>query len=675
MDNTNCTCPPDEESIAWPRDKIDAVRDSARHRQSWRRDAARAHEYFDGNQFDAELSEKFRQHELNKHGVNGVRRWISSILGSNEQQMSDWIVRCDAGGDDCDDLSEALSYEMKCAETKTNADRACLNALGNMVKGGIGWVEVGRHDDPFRPTPYSVEALPWREMFWDGAALRPDLTDADWFRRVKYYKRDVVSSSFAGSEDVVRLAGTEYDTAQWTDAEDYERSDYNNRDASIWVGQQANPELDLVCVNEIRYRVTVKGYVVDTPGGVKAFDEKDERHLRAYLDGKVEPRPAQYRRWRQAFWVGPHRLLDRWHSPAGGECGWVPFGCFMEDKTAIFYGYVRDMIPLQDEGNLRRAKAEWGMDNAMIIADHDRVADWDDARRAVSVRNGIIALNGDKPNGLFQIDRNRESSQADIEMYRDAMTNMGYVHGLDAPFVGTPTSKDQSGVAMNTMIMQSQVSLGTPRANFLEARRRVGGLLLEEIIADMNKPRRLGYTTKDGKKKALAINQPGDDGKTIDPRAVRRSIVLDDVPSTASFRQQQYGQLVAAVQSMGPQMQAIFAPLMIELSDMPNRKENAAMARKMMGQAAPETDEEIAAAKQAAEQKQALDTLNMRGLAAKVLLDEAAAQKVMIDAQRLGAQTEKTEADTQMVLMEIKALVMQLAAQQVQAEQPAQYQW
>lgn len=664
---------PDEESIAWGREKIYQIRESAKHRQSWRRDAARAHEYFDGNQFDAELSEKFRQRELNKIVVNGVKRWVSSILGSSEQQLSDWTVRCDSLDGEYDDLAEALSYEMKYAESLTHADRSCLNALGNMVKGGIGWVEVGRSDDPFRETPYLVETLPWREMFWDGSAIQPSLRDAEWFRRVKYYKRSMVEQAFPDSKDIIRLSGTEHDYVAWNDAEQYERNDYGQRDSSIWVGAQADPSLDLICVNEIRYRVTINGYVVYTPGGARAFDEHNEAHLRAYNEGLVEPRPANYKRWRQAFWIGPHRLLDRWHSPAGGECGWVPFVCFMEDRTATVYGYVRDMIPMQDEANVRRAKAEWGMDNATIIADHDSVLDWDDARRAVNVRNGIIALDGSKPSSRFNIDRNRESTQSDIEMYRDAMQNMGYIHGLDAPFVGTPTSKDQSGVAMNTMIAQSHISLGAPRANFLEARRRVGELLLDEIIADMDQPRRLSYTTKGGKKSSLNINQPDEDGNKLDPRIVKRHVIVDDVPSTASYRQQQYNQLVNTVRSMSPEMQSLFAPLLIELSDLPNRQEYADMAKKVLGQDQPETDEEKAAADQAQQQKQALDELNMRALAAKIAIDEATAKKMMADMEKIGAQTEKTQTDEQKVLMEIKEMVMRMQ----QPAQPAEaaYSW
>lgn len=644
-------CPEAERQYAATRDTVAQWRNETRDRQQWRRDSATAIEYWDGNQFPPDLARKFRERGLPMIVHNCIKRWINSVVGMLERNQTDGVVRIEDPR--LQALELALSQHLKEAERMTGADRACLNAMDYAIKGGIGWVEVGEHSDPFR-YPDRVEDLPWREMDWDTSALRADLDDAQWFRRLKKYPRSVLMRAFPDKASLIHMAGGETDMVSWYEPEILERDVNSWRDTSRWIGL-GRQQRELVSVSEFRYRVMVDGYVVMTQGGPVIFDEKNEEHLQAYYAGLVEPMPATYRRVRQSFWLGPYCLLDRWNPRPDHDIGWVPFICYIEDQTGAPYGLIRDMMTLQDEINATKGKMHWSMDSATIIGDKDRVEDWDDAREAVNRRDGIIVLQkSQNPNAEFKIDRHGGITQWQLEAYRDATAKIGYVHGLEAPVAGGRSSSDQSGVSQQIQIDQSVTSLGRPMANYRESRRRVLDLLLNQRIAKLSAggAEELRYKDRDGSKKAVQVNVPVqlEDGteETLTLSKLKRTTVLDDTPSTPTYRSQQFLQIIDTLRSMPEDAQRLLIPAMFEMSDLPNRDMYADLARKMLGMGGDKTPEEEADEQRAKQMQRLMEEMTVALAEAKALNEQAKARK--------------TQAETVAIEQDVKHQEMTVAA-------------
>lgn len=642
---------PDEAQYAADRTQVNQWRQQSMQVNRWRADSMKAHEYWDGNQFDEELAEKYRQRGLPMLAENCIKRWINTVVGQQAINQVDGVVKIEDNR--FEHFAEAMSAKLKQAEALSAADKACLLAFDAGIKGGLGWVEVGDPVDPF-DYEHRAEVIPWREMFWDMSAKKFGLYDADWFRRVRGYRRSDLLPWFSDKAELLKGIGTGSDDTAWMESERYERDSLMMRDPSRWTMANGSMQ-DMIALNEIRYRVLVNGYAIKTPRGVELFDLQNPMHVEAYNRGIVDPKPCTYRRVRQAFWAGPHRLLDRWCPVPNNEIGWVPFQCYVEDRTGVPYGLIRDMLSLQDEINTRKAKAAWSMDQTTIIADDDATKNWNQVRQAVNRRDGIILLDGTKQNKRFELDRHPGLTASNMQMYNDAKATIGYVHGLDAPFAGTPSAPGQSGVAIEGLVQQSNAALGMPIDNFRMSRRRVLNLLLDRIVADLgDQPTVIRYQrSADKAHRTLAVNVPVqmEDGtvEIMSPRTIKMQLVLDETPSTATYRQVQYNRILDALRSMPPEAQAILLPAMFEMSELPNRQMYADMARKQLGIGEPKNEAEAKAMAEEQAKKDAEAALVQRAAEAKVALDEARAKQL--------------ESQTTEALQTMQATMQQLLAQ------------
>lgn len=658
---SNAQATPDEQPFAADMGKVLGWREQALRRNQWRKDSLKAIEYADGNQFDWELREKYREEQLPLLYENCIRRWVSTTVGQVAQNMTDGIVRVEDNR--YEHFGDAMSAALKEAERMSRTDMACVRAWDHSVKAGIGWIEVGDPIDPFQ-YDHRVELLPWREMWWDMTDRTPDLRYAEWFRRIKFARRNDLIRAFPAYADFIRGAGIANDVP-FDEIERYERNELWQRDSSQW-SQPDDP--DMVSANEFRYRVWVNGYVMRTPAGVQIFDENDPQHLALYQQGLVDPQPTRYRRVRQAYWIGSRCIYDNWLQLANNEIGWVPFIYALEDRTGVPYGMVRDMIALQDEINTRKAKAAVSIDSATLIGDQDRVVDWNQARIAVNRRRGVIMLDPNRPNGRFEVDRHQGITAEHLTMYESAKASIGYVHGLDAPFAGTPSTPGQSGVAINGLVQQSQQALGLPISNFHESRFRVLTLLLDRITKAIgDQPTQLRYKRKsDGAYRTIAVNVPVqlDDGSTeiMSPQTVRRTLVLDETPSTATYRHQQFLTIVDTLRAMPPEAQQMLLPAMFELSDLPNRQMYADMARKQLGIGEPKNAQEAQQAAAEQQQKAQAERLAQMAAEVKVAREKAEADLRTAQAAKVSADTAKLQVDASKISAEVEKIRAETAA-------------
>jgi hypothetical protein len=120
--------------------------------------------------------------------------------------------------------------------------------------------------------------------------------------------------------------------------------------------------------------------------------------------------------------------------------------------------------------------------------------------------------------------------------------------------------------------------------------------------------------------RVIVLNVPMQDPTTgvmvVKNDVSRANVVvsLDDIQQSATFRQQQYSQLVELTKSLPPQVQGLIVDFVIEASDQPNRKKMADRIRSATGlqqdptgaQQSPQLQQAIQQQQQMQQQMQAL---------------------------------------------------------------------
>ncbi|KCV32915.1 hypothetical protein L490_5258, partial [Bordetella bronchiseptica 00-P-2796] len=113
--------------------------DEIRNQPTWRREADKACDYYDGNQLDAETLARLEAKGLGPLVTNLIQPTVNAVLGMEAKTRTDWRV----GGDDdqYQDVAEALSAKMHEAEREAQADTATSDAYASQIKAGFGVVE------------------------------------------------------------------------------------------------------------------------------------------------------------------------------------------------------------------------------------------------------------------------------------------------------------------------------------------------------------------------------------------------------------------------------------------------------------------------------------------------------------------------------------------------------
>lgn len=588
-----------------------------RMQPSWRVDADKASEYYAGNQIDPELAQELQQKGLGPLITNLIAPTVNILLGTEAKTRSDWRVIADT--DDYQEVAEAQSSKLFEAERESRADRACSDAYAQQIISGLGWVEVTRDGNPFN-YPYKVGAIHRREMFYDWRSKSPDLADAKYVVRKRWYDIDEACNFFPEAADVIRAAGSGW-PAFWLERakEDVQLQHAFDSERRIsfedWEWRNLNSRT--VAITEVWYRVYTKGLILDLPTGPVEFSMQNMVHVAAVASGKVWPKQAHYSKLRRAFFVGGHKLMD--DDMGQTKLPYIPFWGYREDLTAIPYGIVRSMMGPQDEVNARRRKLLWQLSAKRVVVDSDaldtRYNDFSDVVNEVARPDAVVVLNPQRRNaGGFQVDPNAGLSEQQFKIMEESKQSIQEVAGVFNAQMGRDSSAT-SGLAINSLVEQGNTGSAEINDNYRFARRLVGERLLELINEDLLKgPQQIVCGEYGTKRKMIVLNEPAIDPETgmqylkNDVSKAKTKVALEDVPSTPAYRAQMQVMLAEVMKSLPPQMQAVMAPYFIESTELKDRHEIAARIKQSMGMTDPETgddlDPKVAAMQQQMQQMQ-----------------------------------------------------------------------
>ena len=219
------------------REQLEKMLSDTRWETEWRAESDRAAAYYDGKQLTARLIETYKERGLAPLTRNLVGPTVDLVLGVEAKSRRDFKVVADL--DTEVELADAMSFKLKQAERVAQADRACSDAFASMVKTGVGWVEVARESDPFRP-PYRTVAVHRNEIFWDFRSTENDLSDARYLIRRRWVDQDIAMLRFPKKRALLERA-----IAGWAD---WDESLYRESASELLVGRETGPVSSLATI-------------------------------------------------------------------------------------------------------------------------------------------------------------------------------------------------------------------------------------------------------------------------------------------------------------------------------------------------------------------------------------------------------------------------------------------
>lgn len=626
--------------------------------REWRSVADREMDYADGNQLDTDLLRAMRKIGIPPSMENIISVTLEGVRGYEENTRTDWRVTPNGqpGGQD---VADAISYKLNEAERHSRADDACSQAFYPQIAVGLGWVEVSRQDDPFS-YPFRCHAVHRNEIFWDWHSERDDLSDARWLLRQRWLHPSRLMRHFPQHRELIRRFGkhginwwhefpSEIDGAGGDTG--LRRAWDVARDWTVAEDRWHNAMTAEVCVGELWYRRWVNAVVLKSPDGrIVEYDENNPAHVMAVAQGLVQHQRATIARVRRSYWLGPHCLFDGETPYTHKWFPYVPFWGFREDTSRVPYGYVRNMVYMQDTLNSGTSRLRWGMSAYRVERTTGAVDMADDVfRREVGRLDADIVLNPAhmaQPGARFEVKRDFQLNQQQMQMLQTAREAIERVNPAGSAAFSGRRGTATSGSQESTQVEQANQALAHMMGNFRRGRTLVGEQLMALLIQEMGEQQETVVIEGDAVRadRIVVLNKPETDPATgqrylsNDLQRTRLMVALEDVPSTHSYRAQQLAAMSEAVKSLPAQYQAAALPFMASLMDIPFKREMVEAIRAAAQQETPEQIEQrIQQAVQDALQKSRAD-LKERELDIREKLADAEVKAMMAKAVQTGVQ-------------------------------------
>lgn len=620
----------------------------AHNQVPWRAQADKEADYADGNQLDSDLLRRQQKLGIPPAKENIIGPAITAVCGYEAKTRTDWRVTPD-GNPDGQDVADALNYRLNQAERHSKADRALSEAFRPAISVGLGWVEVSRPSDPFE-YPYRCRYVSRNEIWWDMKAQEPDLKDARWLVRRRWVDRDQGAKTFPQHAELIMRMHTGW-VADFA-AEEHEGGTSTGLYAAAgheraWTVQEDawyNDENRQVCISEVWYRRWVQVLVlkVRKTGRVVEFDPNNAAHVAAVQSGIGKLERATVARIRRAYWMGPHQLDDSASPYPFKHFPYVPVWCYREDTTGVPYGMVRDMLFPQDSLNSTLAKLRWGLGAARTERTKGAVAMEDEQfRRQIARPDADIVLNPavmSQPGARFEVKRDFQLNAQHFQLMQDSRAAIERVSPVTPSLRGQQGSAT-SGLQEQTQLEQSTTALASPIDMFKEARQQVGEMLMALIIEDIGKEETAVVIEGDtiNPARTVVLNKPEIDPATglaylsNDISRTKLMVALEDVPSSPGFRAQQLNAMTETTKSLPPEEQRVMVPFMVDLMDVPRKKQVVEAIRDARSQPDPEAMREQI-------KQELMFSLKERELSIKEAESEAKIKKLLQEAVQTGVQ-------------------------------------
>lgn len=643
----------------------------------WRAEHATCEAYYDGLQLRPDVVEAMEERGQPVIINNLIKPTIDGVLGMEAKARTDWQVRAD---DEQGALVNEFLNERLCeAARMANADRAIADAFARQVKGGIGFIEVRKNDDPFAD-PFIVEEIDWANMHWDFRSRRPDFKDCRYMVCERWMDEDEAELVAPKHMDILRASINGMLTRtpeQLGDLSPNLVSALNTvRSTNLTESEWLDFDRKRVRIFDVYYRRPQYGKVMISGEQKVLFNPQNPLHMRLAKAGHVQVVDSRFYRMYRALFAGIHMIH---HGPSPyphNEFPWVPFVGFREGRSRIPYGLIRGMLSPQNEVNFRRSMLTWLLKARRIVMDADATKMSDrELHAAVARVDGIIKLDPARKNkdaSAFRIESEINIAAQQFQVMQDAEQQIQSVAGVYNAMLGRNDGA-QSGLAINSLVEQGSVTLSELFDNYRFAKQQTGELLLALVAEDIgNEQKKVQIYVNDHmrKPKELVINEETETGEVNNKvTLLGKHVVLADIQSTPGYRAQMLERLMALAQTLPDNLKVVLLEDIIDLSELPRRGELLKKLRRAMG-VGVEPDKMDEAERQEYMAKQQQEQIK---LAVEMALQQAAAREATARAAKTEAEAQLTQAkvqteDQQAPLLAVKAqeILQRIEAQRTQ---------
>ncbi|MHB8727587.1 MAG: portal protein [Sulfuricaulis sp.] len=622
-----------------------------RERQSINRyQQAIDHDFYDGLQYAEDDIQELESRSQAPLTYNLIAESVNWLTGTEKRTKIDFKVfpRSEQGCEDANTKTKVLKYVSDVNKTAFNRSLAFEDAM----KVGVGWLEDGIRGDPTQDPMYSRYES-WRNMLYDSSGVERDLSDARYIFRWKWLDLDIALGLAPDREHLIRAAAVAAD--MWG----------NDQDEEFWfLGQrfQAKDALgnvigrrtyisDTNLVNNRRERVKIVEVWYRLPEVTKTlwtdddnlehlngqiFDEANKAHAQAIQDGAVTVYNRLMMRMYCALFV-TGGLLQNIPSPyRHNQFPFTPIWAYRRGRDNAPYGVIRNQRDPQEDLNKRMSKAQFILSTNQIIAEKGaidtEVQDWNEVREEASRPDGIInSLKNAQ--SKFEIRRDVELAQSHLNLMDRDAAFITRVSGQTPENQGRVSSNVIGDAAIERLQRQGTVSTATLFDNLRYAIQIQGEKQLSLVEQYYSEPKVIRLTASRGQVDWLTLNQPEQqpDGSVRfinDITKTQADFVVDEQDYSETVRRALFENMMEMLMKMPPQIALNLLDLVIEYSDLPGYEDMVQRIRKLNGQPAPGkemTPEEQAALHEQAQEVQQMKALQVRGILAKIMKDEAAA--------------------------------------------------
>ncbi|HDL7646320.1 TPA: portal protein [Yersinia enterocolitica] len=665
------------------------------HQPDWRTNANLACAYYDGDQLAPEVVVKLRERgqPLTQHNL--IAPTIDGVLGMEAKTRTDLMVVADDPDEEVELMVEAVNAEFADACRLSGLNKARSDAYADQIKAGLSWVEVRRNSDPFGQR-FKVSTVHRNEIFWDWFSREADLSDCRWLLRKRWLDVDEVKGTFPDKAQIIDYSLNEWKGFVDTELAAGDESDLINayeeyqswsRESTEWISTNRRR----VLLQVIYYRTFLSLPVMTlSQGRVVEYDKHNKLHVVAVATGRATLTVTRVSRVREAWFVGPHFLIDRPSSAPQGMFPLIPFWGYRKDKTGAPYGLACRAIPAQDEVNFRRIKLTWLLQAKRIIKDFDATQMPDEQLKEEAERpDGMITLNPHRHNkttaaDAITIQQDFQVAEQQFQVMHESMKLIQDGMGIYAAFLGQE-SNAASGVAISNLVEQGATTLAEINDNYQFACQQVGQLLLSYLLEDLGSRREYPvviHRDDPRKRRKVMLNKEDSGQMNNDVSRLRAHIALAPIQQTPAYKSLLAQQLSEVIVGLPPEVQVSVLDMWVELLELPNKPQFIERLRGALGTPkAPDemTPEEQQAAQEEQQLQQQQQALAMRELAAKVDRLEAEAKRIYAQAVRETTLAEGqrfndayTQAKTGQVLQEMQNVTEEIGALHEQMMQTIQ---
>ena len=606
-------------------------------KQEERREEERSDRYYHGDQWTAD--EIAKQDERGQPVVtdNQIQPNIDGVVGVVEKLRQD--PRAYARTPKHEKGAEVATYALNyCLDENRWKDISPVIAHSGAIKPVAGIelsLEPGDHKDPDVKMDRVLEGF-----FYDPRSIKEDLSDARYMGVAKWVDLELAQEMFPDHAEALQ---------DFADTGDGTGTDDQTDREQIWAK-----------VNEKRLRLVEHWYI---------------------KRGK----------WCFCFYTGNMKLREG-VSPFFDQKGktfprYVMFTANI-DHDGDRYALVRNLMPMQDEVNHRRAKALHALNTIRVYIESGAVEDPKALQAQINRNDGLIIV---PPGAKVDEKSNAEQAQGNLEMLQEAKQALQKA-GLSPQLLGE-AGNDQSGRAIALLQNAALAQLGPFITNWRGWKMRVYRAVWNLIQANWKEERWIRVTDDPELPGFLPVNQMvmGPNGPFIqNPLGdLDVDIIIDEGPDTVTLMQDVH-QALSNIPNVPPQVIIETANLpfsvkkkvlgiLEQAAQQPNPEVAAQQAKLQLEQAKAKQDADLKMAefefdqrKQAAElqgqrEKQAADMQMKRE---QQMFD----QQLQREQAEFDRQLEREKASEEVEIMKLKALASaqtQREAAITRAKQPA----